>query len=86
MYRCLRVILKRKQKEGLVIKLAEEGRNTREIAQAVHISLKDIGTIIRRHLGEEENETEYSGKALSVNSKAFKLFKDNKNWWMLPLF
>ena len=72
------MILKRQQKEELVIKLAKEGNNTREIARAVHISLKDIGTIIRNYLGEEENSN-YSGKGLSLNSKAFKLFKENKN-------
>jgi Mor family transcriptional regulator len=49
------VILKRQQKVDLVIKLAEEGKNTRELAQTVHMALKDIGAIIRRHLGEEEN-------------------------------
>jgi transposase len=79
MYRCLTVILKRQQKEELVIRLAEEGKSTREIAQAVHVSLKDIGVIIRNYLGEKENETTYSGKALSMHSKAFKLFKENKN-------
>jgi hypothetical protein len=73
------VILKRQQKEELVIKLAKEGKNTREIAQAAHVSLKDIGIIIRNYLGEGESETTYSGKALSINSKAFKLFKENKN-------
>jgi hypothetical protein len=62
-----------------VIKLAKEGKNTREIAQAAHISLKDIGIIIRNYLGEDENETTLTGKALSLNSKAFKLFKENKN-------
>ena len=77
MYICLTVILKRQQKEELVIKLAKEGKNTREIAQAVHISLKDIGMIIRNYLGEENPES--SGKGLSLNSKAFKLFKEGKN-------
>ena len=79
MYRCLKVILKRQQKEELVIKLAKEGKNTREIAQAVHISLKDIGTIIIKYLGEGENKTDYSSKGLSINSKAFKLFMEGKN-------
>jgi hypothetical protein len=72
------VILKRQQKEELVIKLAKEGKNTRDIAKVAHVSLKDIGMIIRNYLGEGENETEYSGKALSLNSRAFKLFKENK--------
>ena len=79
MYRCLTVILKRQQKEELMIKLAKEGKNRREIAKASHISLKDIGIIIRNYLGEEENDTTNSGKGLSMNSKAFKLFKENKN-------
>ena len=59
--------------------MAEAGKSTRYIAQVVHISLKDIGTIIRKHTGEEENEMDYSDKGLSLNSKAFKLFKENKN-------
>ena len=49
------VILKRQQKEDLVIKLAEEGKSTRFIAEAAHVSLKDIGTIIRRYTGEDED-------------------------------
>jgi hypothetical protein len=72
------LILSRQQKELLVIKLAEEGKSTRYIAQVVHISLKDIGTIIRRYAGEEEAEAEVD-KHLSINSRAFKLFKENKN-------
>ena len=73
------MILKRQQKADLVIQLAKDGKNTRDIAQAVHVLVKDIGTTIRNYLGEDENETEYSGKDLSMNSKAFKLFKENKN-------
>jgi intein-encoded DNA endonuclease-like protein len=72
------VILKRQQKEELVIKLAKEGKNTWDIAKVAHVSLKDIGMIMRNYLVEGENETEYSGKALSPNSRAFKLFKENK--------
>jgi hypothetical protein len=79
MYKCLKVILNRKQKEELVIKLAKEGKNTRDIAKVAHVSLKDIGMIIRNYLGEDENETGCSGKGLSTNSKAFKLFKEGKN-------
>ena len=71
------MILSKKEKERLVIKLAEQGKSTRYIARVVHISLKDIGTILKRHTGEEtEVETE---KHLSINSRAFKLFKENKN-------
>jgi hypothetical protein len=72
------VILTRQQKEGLVIKLAEEGKSTRVIAEAAHVSLKDIGTIIRRYTGEEE-EPACQDKCLSTNSRAFKLFKEGKS-------
>jgi hypothetical protein len=72
------VILTRQQKECIVIKLAEEGKSTRFIAEAAHVSLKDIGTIIRRHTGEED-EAAYRDKCLSINSRAFKLFKEGKN-------
>jgi DNA invertase Pin-like site-specific DNA recombinase len=41
-------------KEKLVIKLANEGNTTREIARIVHISLKDIGKIINRETGDTE--------------------------------
>ena len=34
----------------MVIKLAKEGKTTREIAKIVHISLKNIGEIIRKPL------------------------------------
>jgi hypothetical protein len=74
-----KVILTRKEKESLVIKLAEEGKNTRYIAQAVHVSLRDIGTIIRRHTGEEGVESECNDKGLSLNSKSFKLFKEGRS-------
>ncbi len=71
------MILTRKEKEDLVIKLAEEGKSTRYIAQVVHISLKDIGTILRRHTGEEKGLTEQQDKNLSINSRALKLLKEN---------
>jgi transposase len=72
------VILTRKQKEDLVIKLAEEGKSTRYIAEKAHVSLKDIGTILRRYTGEEE-EWPYREKGLSTCSRAFKLFKEGRN-------
>src|SRR5678816_1332733 len=74
------MILTRKEKEDLVIELANKGKSTRYIAQVAHVSLKDIGTIIRRYTGEEKAATaESQEKTLSLTSKAFKLFKDNKS-------
>jgi hypothetical protein len=71
------LILSEKEKELLVIKLALEGKSTRQIAEIVHISLKDIGAVKRRYTGEEESIER--NKSLSDNSKAYKLFKENKN-------
>jgi hypothetical protein len=70
------LILTRKEKEGLVIQLALQGKTIRQIAQVAHVSLKDIGTIIRRFTGEE---TEYQNKDPSLTSKAFQMFKGNKS-------
>lgn len=70
------MILTRQQKVDLVIRLAEEGKSTRQIAEEAHLSLKDIGIIIRTYTGEEETASE---KSMSINSRAFKLFKENKD-------
>jgi hypothetical protein len=70
------LILKRGEKEKLVIQLAEAGKTTRYIAQAVHISLKDIGTIIRKHTGED---SDCQGGSKSLYSRAFMLFKEGKS-------
>ena len=50
------MLISRKEKEKLVIQLAHEGKTTREIAKQVHISLRDIGTIIRRETGDDKEE------------------------------
>jgi hypothetical protein len=59
--------------------LANEGKSSRFIAKAAHISLKDIGTIIRRYTGEEAAASAETDKSLTTNSKAFKLFREKKN-------
>jgi hypothetical protein len=63
------VILTRKEKASLVIKLAEAGKTTRHIAQVAHVSLKDIGTVLRRYTGEE-GESPYLERGLSTCSRA----------------
>jgi hypothetical protein len=73
------VIPTRKEKESLVIRLAEEGKSTRDIARAAHVSLRDIGSIIRKYTGEEGAESAYPDKGMSLNSRAFKLFSDGKS-------
>ena len=72
----------------MVIELANKGKTTREIAKEVHISLKDIGKIIRKITGdedlaekekEEEKEKQKRIKDLSPYAKAFQMFKDKKS-------
>ena len=43
--------LSKKEKEKLVIKIATEGKTTREIAKEVHVSLKTIGQILNKVTG-----------------------------------
>jgi hypothetical protein len=82
------LLLSRKEKERLVINLANEGKTTREIAKAVHISLKDIGKIIRKVTGDEESPAEKEKeeekkqkrlKSLSPYARSFQMFKDKKS-------
>ena len=77
------MILSKSEKEGLVIKLANEGRTTREIAEQVHISFRAIGEIINRVTGDdvaiEEEEKERRLKNLSTYAQAFRMFKDKKD-------
>jgi len=70
------LLLRREEKEHLVIQLAMEGKTTREMVKTAHVSLKDIGSIIRRFTGEE---SEYQNKTPSMTSKAFAMFKENKS-------
>jgi transposase len=64
------LILTRKEKEKLVIELAEKGNTTREIAKAVRISLGDIGKILKKYNGEDGLD-----EKLSIPSKAFLMFE-----------
>jgi hypothetical protein len=70
------LILKKEEKERLVIQLAMEVKSTKTMAKLLHVPLKDIGTIIRNYNGEE---TEYQNKTLSVTSKDFQMFKEGKS-------
>ena len=69
------MLLSKKDKEKLVVKLANEGKTTREIAKEVHVSLKTIGQILNKVTGDDEGKQE-SLKDKSEYAKAFKMFKD----------
>ena len=70
------MLLSKKDKEKLVIKLANEGKTTRDIAKEVHVSLKTIGQILNKATGDDEAEREQRRKDKSEYAQAFKMFKD----------
>jgi hypothetical protein len=70
------LILKKEEKEALVIKLAMEGKNYRTIAKMAHVSFVDIRKIISKFNNEK---SEYQNNTPSVSSKAFHMFRDNKS-------
>ena len=73
-------VLNKYDKEQLVIKLHQEGKTIREIASAAHISLTDIGTIIRRIDGGDNDDTVETKdiKKKSRETKALYLFSNGK--------
>jgi transposase len=82
------LLLSRKEKEKLVIKLANEGKTIMEIAKQVHVSLKDIGKILRKVIGDddesppekekEEQKNQKRLKSLSPYARSFQMFKDKR--------
>jgi transposase len=72
------VVLNRRDKEQLVIKLHQEGKTIREIAQQIHMSFKDIGTIIRRIDGQEDETEPKELKNKSKDTQALYLFSIGK--------
>ena len=77
----------RAEKVDYVIRLREEGKTIREIAEAVHMSFGSIGAIIRRVDGDAVNEDKEKQEENNI-SKAGKLlnyFQKGKNLWKLLL-
>ncbi len=71
----MQVILNKKEKEELVVKLHQENKTISQIAEIVHMSFKDIGTIVRRIDGRA-NDLDLSNK--SKTTQAMYLFKSGK--------
>jgi hypothetical protein len=67
-------MLTRQEKERLVIDLYNRGKTIREISKEVRISFRDIGAILRKESGEEQNEKQ----SLSPSSHAYRLFLEGK--------
>jgi DNA-binding CsgD family transcriptional regulator len=71
-------MLTRQQRERLVLDLYNQGKNTREIAQEVGISFRDIGAILSRARLEKEAQ-EQQGQKMSLWAQAYKLFSEGKS-------
>ena len=63
------MVLTREEKEGLVSDLYNQGKNTRQIAQQVGISFRDIGAILQKAAKEKERE-----HSISVSSRLRHVF------------
>ncbi len=70
------MILSKREKEKLVIKLANEGKTTREIAKQVRISLKTIEQILNKVTGDDAYKKDQKLESKSEYARAFKMFKD----------
>ena len=81
----VKMMLNKFEKRDLVIKLHSEGKTYREIATYAHISLRDIKPILdkyekrlRLESKKENSSTNNNDKTESISTRAFKLFKENK--------
>jgi hypothetical protein len=66
-------MLTRQEKERLVIELYNQGKTIREISKEVRISFRDIGAILRKESGEQNEK-----QSLSPSSHAYRLFLEGK--------
>jgi hypothetical protein len=61
------LLLSRKEKEKMVIRIANDGKTTREIAKEVHISLRSIGQILNKVTDDDATNEEAERKARLKN-------------------
>jgi len=73
--------MNREEREEHVILLYKEGRTFKEIAKEMHMSFRDIGTIIKKAKLEADRERGYTNdtEPKSPESKAFKMFSEGKS-------
>ena len=72
------MLLSKKEKVKLVIKLANEGKTTREISKETRLSLKTIGQILNMATGDDETEKEKRLKDKSNYARVFQMFRDGR--------
>jgi hypothetical protein len=69
------VLLNKHQKKALVIELYNQGKTRRQIAEIVHMSFKDIATIIIGYTGEDK---QVNKPEKSKDARGFELFLQGK--------
>ena len=72
------MLLSKKEKEEMVIKLANEGKTTRDIAKEVRVSPKTIGQILNKVTGDDEDEGKEKLETKSDYARAFQMFQDGR--------
>jgi hypothetical protein len=72
------MVLTRQEKERLVLDLYNQGKSTREIAEEVRMSFRDIGAILNKAMEEKETSKEQAEK-VSQSTQAYKLFSEGKS-------
>ena len=65
-------MLNRQEKEELVIRLHKEGKTIRQIAVAAHLSFTDIGSIIRKIDGRDNDDGVESNKDIKNKTRETK--------------
>ncbi len=75
---CIDLILSKREKERLVVKVANEGKTTRVTAKDVRISLRSIGQILNKVTGGDMGIEKQKIEFKSEYAQAFKMFKDGR--------
>jgi hypothetical protein len=70
-------VLTRQEKKKLVIDLYNQGKTIRDIAKELRMSFRDIGAILRKASGEDE-EIQDEKHSLSPSTKAYHLFSKSR--------
>ena len=68
----LQVVLNKQEKEKLVLRLHQEGKTIRQISHEAHDSFTDIGKIIRKMNGQNNDCIDLKDK--SIETRAIYLF------------
>ena len=81
--------MNRQEKEQYVIRLYKDNKSTREIAKLMHMSFRDIGSIIKKaklEAGAEKGRLEDDDiKSKSKTTQALKLFSELKSPLLISL-